>query len=389
MSYCTACGHPRKGSTRFCTACGAPTAKEPSSPAPPAETLPAEAPAGSGPHPDTVIDLPAPADASTPPDYYSSGHYSSDYRSPGYRATEDRSPASEEPDDASATSTSLGYGSYGSYGSYGNSSSYGDSDDASATSTSPGSSGSDYSRPDYSRPGYPGSGSGSGDPAPPDLLTSSPSPQRGKIIAAVVVAVVILAGAGGAAYYLTSRHHGSGSGALAGQTTHAGTTSPGPARTPAVAPTASLTPTLTPTPTPPPTPASSGFVTVGPAVGQSADLPAVDDFVNSYFGAINRHSYRKYRALLSPELQQDESSQDFHNGYRSTTDSAATLRAISDLGNGEVGATLTFTSNQLPADSPTNSACDDWHVTLYLSPVAGGYELDPAPAGYHARYHAC
>jgi hypothetical protein len=373
MSYCTACGHPRKGSTRFCTACGAPVAKEPSSPAPPAETSPAEAPAGSGPHPDTVIGWPPPADASTPPDYHSSGHYSSghyspDYRSPDYRATEDSSPASEQPDDASATSTSLGYGSYGNY------------DDMSATSTSLGSGSSDYARP-----GYPGSGSG--DPAPPDLLTSSPSPQRGKIIAAVVVAVVILASAGGAAYYLTSRHHGSGSGALAGQTTQAGTTSPGPASTPAVAPTASLTPTLTPTPTP--TPASSGFVTVGPAVGQSAELTGVDDFVNRYFGAINRHSYGSYRALLSPELQQDESSEDFHNGYRSTTDSAATLRAVSDLGNGEVGATLTFTSNQLPADSPTNSACDDWHITLYLSPVAGGYELDPAPAGYHARYHAC
>jgi hypothetical protein len=318
MSYCTKCGHPRSGATRFCTACGGP--------------LPAQA------EPATQVADPA-----------------------------DGGPATTGLDDPAATATSLGYAGPGNLSSGTTGARH-----ASPGHTSPGHASPGHASPGHASPGY--TSPGAGRAGPPDLLTPSPSPspQRGKIIAAIVVAVVILAGGGGSAYYLTSRHHGGS--ALADQTTHASVTPPasaGPAASPA---TASQTPTLTPTPTPAATsaPAGSGFVAVGPAASQSADLPGVEAWVNRYIGAINHHAYRRYRALLSPGLQQSESAADFASGYRSTTDAAATLTAISDLGDGEVGATLNFTSHQLPADSPTSTACDRWHVTLYLSQVAGG-----------------
>jgi hypothetical protein len=33
---------------------------------------------------------------------------------------------------------------------------------------------------------------------------------------------------------------------------------------------------------------------------------------------------------------------------------------------------VTFTSHQQPAESPDNSACDDWTITLYLVPDGTG-----------------
>jgi hypothetical protein len=410
MSYCTKCGHPRSGATRFCTACGGPlpTQAEPA-------TQVAD-PADGGP---ATTGLDDPAATATSLGYAGSGnlssgttearHASPGHTSPGHASPGHASPGHASPGHASPGHTSPGYASPGHTGADYAGPGYNNADYTSPGNLSSGTTGARHASPGYTSPGHaspghaspghasPGHASpgytspGAGRAGPPDLLTPSPSPspQRGKIIAAIVVAVVILAGGGGTAYYLTSRHHGGS--ALADQTTHASVTPPasaGPAASPA---TASQTPTLTPTPTPAATfaPAGSGFVAVGPAASQSADLPGVEAWVNRYFGAINHHAYRRYRALLSPGLQQSESAADFASGYRSTTDAAATLTAISDLGDGEVGATLNFTSHQLPADSPTSTACDRWHVTLYLSQVAGGYELDPAPAGYHARDNAC
>ncbi len=96
-----------------------------------------------------------------------------------------------------------------------------------------------------------------------------------------------------------------------------------------------------------------------------------------------------YTKLLDTKLRQQESAQSFRAGYGSTTDSAATLTAVSRPGPGLVSAAVTFTSHQLPSASPTGTSCTDWAIVLYLRQQSGRYLLGPAPSGYHAQYQAC
>lgn len=115
----------------------------------------------------------------------------------------------------------------------------------------------------------------------------------------------------------------------------------------------------------------------------------MESFLNSYFTAINGHDYQQYRALLDRKLRRDESLQAFTNGYSSTSDSAATLTSIYSVGGGEIGAAVSFTSHQSPAQSPTDTGCTTWDITLYLTPQDGHYLITPAPPGYHASYQPC
>jgi len=93
--------------------------------------------------------------------------------------------------------------------------------------------------------------------------------------------------------------------------------------------------------------------------------------------------------LLDRKMRRDESPQEFSSGFHSTTDSHAVLSAISGISPGQVDAAVTFTSHQLPTDSPSKTACTDWSITLYLRKQGGRYVLGPAPPGYHAVYQAC
>jgi hypothetical protein len=126
-----------------------------------------------------------------------------------------------------------------------------------------------------------------------------------------------------------------------------------------------------------------------PGIGQNPDAARVEAFLRRYFTAINDHNYQQFQPLLSPAMQQDEPAAKFAAGYQSTSDSGAVLTAISGIGPGSVAANVSFTSQQLPTDSPTNSACTDWTITLYLSQHGSRYELEPPPSGYHAVDRPC
>lgn len=131
------------------------------------------------------------------------------------------------------------------------------------------------------------------------------------------------------------------------------------------------------------------MVSVSPDVAQDPDAPLVAAFLNGYFAAINAHNYKEYLALLSEPLQEAETARNFYAGYSSTTDSDAILSSISDTGPGSIGATVSFTSHQLPADSASDSACTAWNITLYLTQQSGRYLLGTPPSGYHAVYKPC
>ena len=115
----------------------------------------------------------------------------------------------------------------------------------------------------------------------------------------------------------------------------------------------------------------------------------VTALVNSYFTAIDQHDYPAYSSLFDQQMQQQNPESSFDSGDATTTDSAETLTGISDTSSGGLAASVTFTSQQSPADSPDNSPCDRWSITLFLVPDGTGYLIGAPPSSYQASYQAC
>ena len=380
MGFCTACGRPRSGQARFCAGCGAPFPEAVNTEAPfpeavsgggPAAEPPASAqpPAVTGHHADTAAAYyppdsgqDAPEQPGTVPGQQSSGG-AAEHDPFDALFVPRGGDSGGTPERLEATAAGQGYGNVDQ--------GYGNVDQG-------------YGSPDW---GY----QGHGNAGPGDVLVSPPPGGRGKAVIAALIAVAVLAVGGGVAFWLTYGHR-AGNSAPSAQTGPSGTGSQGShgPSSPALSPTPTPTPTSTPTPTPVTTPTSSGsLVTVAPGVAQEPDASQVESYVINYFTAINNHSYQQYQALLDRKMRRDESPQEFSSGFHSTTDSHAVLSAISGISPGQVDAAVTFTSHQLPADSPSKTACTDWSITLYLRKQGGRYVLGPAPPGYHAVFQAC
>ena len=125
------------------------------------------------------------------------------------------------------------------------------------------------------------------------------------------------------------------------------------------------------------------------AVTANPAAPQVQTLLVRYFTAINEHGYSQYSSVLDQQMQQDNPSSSFAAGYATTRDSAETVTGISDTGGGDLAVRVTFTSRQDPADSPDNSSCTDWAITLYVVPQDGNYLIGSPPSSYSPSYHAC
>jgi hypothetical protein len=131
----------------------------------------------------------------------------------------------------------------------------------------------------------------------------------------------------------------------------------------------------------------SDAVAIAPAAAGQPHTQQVAALLKTYFRSINSRDYVGYSRLFIPQMR--ESVQNFNAGYRTTTDSGATLADLSATGADGLAATVTFTSQQLPADSPDHASCDKWDVVLSLKPADGGYLITHSPAGYHPSVHPC
>jgi hypothetical protein len=187
-------------------------------------------------------------------------------------------------------------------------------------------------------------------------------------------ALILLAGAGTGAWLVFRHPHAAGTGAGGG--THAQGASGSPS-------------TAKATPASPKPNAGRGLVAVAPGVSRQAPEPRVVAYLDSYFRAINRHSYRRFALLLGPQMRQTLPAPAFYAGYRSTSDSAARLTGLSPAGGGQVEADVAFTSHQAPGATPSHSRCTRWRIVLVLAPRHGRLVLEPPPPGYHASYQAC
>lgn len=189
---------------------------------------------------------------------------------------------------------------------------------------------------------------------------------RGPIIAAVAGAVVVVAAV---AAVLGFEMHARSSPSSPGSSAH----------TPA---SGRVSPSGTPS-------APNALVTVGPGAAGKPATPTIVKLLTSYFTAINSHDYTGYQALLDPRMRRSVTLARFAAGYRSTTDSAATLTGISAAPGGQTTADVTFTSHQDPSDGPDHSPCTTWDITLFLQRSPGGFLIGPARPGYHAAHHSC
>jgi hypothetical protein len=136
-------------------------------------------------------------------------------------------------------------------------------------------------------------------------------------------------------------------------------------------------------------PAAGGLLSVAPSAARAPREAAVVAVLNSYFGAIDSHSYGAYEKLFSPAQRSSLSAAAFRAGYGSTTDSAERLHSITVTGAGQFAALVTFTSHQQAAQSPTQSSCTAWRITLYLVKQGRRYLLTAPPPGYAASYRGC
>jgi hypothetical protein len=130
-------------------------------------------------------------------------------------------------------------------------------------------------------------------------------------------------------------------------------------------------------------------VAVAPSAAGNPAAPQVTALLNRYFTAINQRDYPTYASLFDQQLEQPQPKSSFDAGYATTIDSAVTLTGISDTGSGGLAASVTFRSQQNPADSPDNSSCDQWSITLFLVPDGTRYLVGPPPSSYRASFQAC
>jgi hypothetical protein len=205
------------------------------------------------------------------------------------------------------------------------------------------------------------------------------------------VAVIVLGAAGGAYAVVASQHHGKPA-ALPTDTGSTATSQAAPTSAASIsaAPASAIPASVAPATSAPASPtASSGTLAVAAGAASNAAAAQVTALVNRYFTAINQHDYQAYTSLFDQQMQQQNPESSFDSGYDGTSDSAETLKSISDTGSGGVAASLTFTSHQNPANSPDNSSCDQWSITLFLVPDGGGYLIGTPPSGYQASHDAC
>jgi hypothetical protein len=418
MGFCTKCGRPRTGSEQFCTGCGAQfsdsadatsPAAQPGEPAPADSSSPEPSPA---PAPETIVE-PEPAAETTveplapaestieparsadePPDWAAPQadlpaieptRWDTNWYKPGPSPVSQPTAApAEAPQAVGGQSGPPAYGppSYGQggdgpsgQGGYG----YGPASYAQGSPEQAPTGQGSYGQPPYQPP-----------PHVPGAIGTKPL-RRGQTAILAIVLVVILLAVGGGAYALVSRFTGhkiaappSGNPTISAPATPTGaTTTPGSSHSA----TASASPTSSPTASPKVSP--SPEVSVAASVTANPAEPRVAAFLDKYFTAINTHDYGAYSSLLDSQEQSVNTRSSFAAGYGSTTDSAEKLTAIAGAGAGGEDATVSFTSHQSPAESPTKTSCTSWTITLYLQANGGSYLIGPAPAGYHASYQAC
>jgi hypothetical protein len=134
---------------------------------------------------------------------------------------------------------------------------------------------------------------------------------------------------------------------------------------------------------------SGPLVAVIPMAAGGPHEDAVLTFLTRYFTAINRHRYRAYLRLFSPESRSSLPGTQFSAGYQPTRNVRPTLIGLKRGGPGRLAATVAFTSHRRGGSIAPRAACVHWIITLYLVRDGRRYVIGNPPAGYVANRQAC
>jgi len=226
-----------------------------------------------------------------------------------------------------------------------------------------------------------------------DLAAERPGRGRGRALWIVVAVIVLLAVGGGA--FAVVRGTGNRPTALPGghgSTATARATAPAtqPATTLPASSQASSSPSASASPPPSaaPSPSVSPSVVSLTAGVKSASAP-VEIVLSHYFQGINRRDYAEYASSQTAAGKANQPQSSFDSGYATTVDSGMTLTLLAPTGDGDLTATVRFTSRQSPSDSVDGSACNGWILNLYLVPSGTGYLITPAPPSYEPSHTDC
>jgi hypothetical protein len=151
--------------------------------------------------------------------------------------------------------------------------------------------------------------------------------------------------------------------------------------------------TATPTPTgaaprssAPAPPDRAGLVKYTAVAGddRAAEIATLFD---SYFSAINAGDYDRALTYYDPAGQVDTSDPaeraDFAEGVATSTDSDVVLRSLTgDPSDGNLVATVSFTSQQAADKAPNGQTCAHWTVAYTLTQPDGGYRIFKGTASH-------
>jgi hypothetical protein len=110
--------------------------------------------------------------------------------------------------------------------------------------------------------------------------------------------------------------------------------------------------------------------------------------LDAYFSALNSHNWDAAWSQFSPSEQSSVSPAQMARGASTTTDTDIVIQDVT-LQSGDVAvATVSFESNQAPADSPNGQACDRWILGYQMTSVFGSWRINGVESGA-SPYTSC
>lgn len=201
-----------------------------------------------------------------------------------------------------------------------------------------------------------------------------------------VAAVIVMLLAAAAIALIATRTGSSTDGDATGPPVTPLTSSPSPSQAPSE-PTNSTGVTVAETAPTVTQPSDPSFVTLSPGV-VGIDVPGVQESLDRYFTAINRHDWAAARGQFTAAERSKVSQAKMAQGDASTQDSNVILEAVA-VGTAGDTAIVSFRSIQPPSDSPDGSPCNQWRLRYKMVQGGNGWLIDSVSSAGGSGYSSC
>jgi hypothetical protein len=137
----------------------------------------------------------------------------------------------------------------------------------------------------------------------------------------------------------------------------------------------------------------SPVVSITPDVAHFPLRTQVRQLLQTYFDAINSHSYRQWRSVVTPSLASTQTERQYEQGYRTTHDGTIVVYRVDTTLNSGLRVLLTFHSTQAAEDAPKTFPhdCIVWHLVwpLAWNPAANAWKIDAGTTDQSTKMRAC